>query len=196
MPRIKRVAASETYGELSKDSRSFDEKKDCAVIAVAVACEVSYAEARAALAAAGRKDKSGTQFLITREAIESLGFRLRQWTFTEVTEFLRSYPGNQYLEGYKTITTHHPRRFPKIWKGTGTLLFRVSGHICCCKDGVVHDWAVNASLRVHTILSVEKAGWPTSKSPSKCGGASMTGPTLIAAGSSWIGPVGSLTTWQ
>src|SRR5688572_11021759 len=123
---------------------AFREHNDCAVIAVSIACGVTYETAHAALKAAGRQDRKGTYAHQTVKAIESLGFRVRTWDRKELRSMIDSYPGIHAT--HKNITTHHPRRFAKAWEGSGNLLLRTQRHILACKDGTVHDWSINRSL--------------------------------------------------
>lgn len=152
MPGCKRIEAPKEYREARSVSDSMGERADCAVMAVAFACDVSYEKAHEALRLAGRKSREGTYPHTTRKAVESLGYRLVAWKTDEMQEMLDSYPFP-----CKTITTHHPRRCHKQWKDQGTLLFSCRSHVLCVKDGVVLDWSINRSLHVHTVYSVEKA---------------------------------------
>lgn len=157
MARIQSTAAPHFFNLMHAESRSMGETNDCAVKAVAIACDVSYAEAHEAMKALGRKNRNGTNFYnITTKAIEGFGFTLKSWGLVERDEVIKSYPGVH--SGLKNITTHHPRRFPQVWsKFHGNLLFHTKGHILAVRDGIVCDWTVNHAKRVVGVYEVHKA---------------------------------------
>jgi hypothetical protein len=156
MPRIKMTHLPEAYAKTREVSRvSFNENNDCAVVAISIVCGVPYDVAHAACKAAGRKDCEGTHNSVTEKAINSLGFRIRRWSFIEMQNKLRSYP-TEYR--YQSITSHHLRRWAKSWEGCHpNMLWGNGQHIWAVKDGVAQDWSINKSLRVGYIYEVEKA---------------------------------------
>src|SRR3546814_5698392 len=62
MPRLKPAPLAYKYKILHAYSKGFEERADCAVVAVAAAAGVSYHAAHEALRLAGRKAKRGTFF--------------------------------------------------------------------------------------------------------------------------------------
>lgn len=157
MARLTRTHEPKDFTHLSIDARIIGETNDCAVKAVAIVCGISYHEAHAELKKQGRKARCGTYRHQTRAAIEALGFKITEWTFMEMQQFIESrYPGNH--KGLKSITSHHPRRFPKAWANCHpNMLFFSSSHVMAVKDGEVKDWAINNALRIQKIWEIEKA---------------------------------------
>lgn len=154
MARItrKQVGKSEQYLSHREVAQSLGEEMDCAVRAVAVACNVPYEEARSTLIGLGRKPRGRTPTQLIRAAIESLGSRVEEYSFSKYHSIIRQYPGKH--KGKSCITTHHPDRFPEVWKDGKTYLFFTNGHVLCVKDGVNHDWTRGRSLRAYMIWEV------------------------------------------
>jgi hypothetical protein len=71
-------------------------------------------------------------------------------TFSPHHKIIAKYPGVH--KNLSNITTHHPRRFPQVWKGAPNMLLSSSRHIAAFIDGEVHDWSVNNALRANTIF--------------------------------------------
>lgn len=156
MPRISKSDWTATFKSHHAVSvAEFGEKKDCTVKSVAIACDVPYATAHAALKRFGRKNGEGASLEIVLAAIMSLGFRVRQWSCQEIFEMIARYPGAH--KGLQSITSHHMRRFPNAWAGCHrNLIMGGRWHIWAVKNGVCEDWSVNKSLRVGYIWEVEK----------------------------------------
>lgn len=154
MPALKKVAHTEVFAGLSQEAKSLGEQMDCAVKAISVVTGLPYATCHAAVAAAGRNDRRRTPDRIWKAALDTLGFDVREWSAKERIEVIMSYP----KKGIATITTHHPRRFPKVWGqfADRALLFRSRGHISGVTGGVVHDWAINSSKQVFEVYEVTK----------------------------------------
>lgn len=154
MARIKRISFSPKFTELQMEAYMIGERNDCTVKAVALVCDVPYKTAHEALKKVGRENGKRTFEYLA--AVRSLGFHVREWSFTEKQEVIWSYPkGHTHLH---SITTHHPRRFPKAWMPhrNKRLLFLVHRHIAAVVRGEVHDWTVNKSKRVTQIWEVWK----------------------------------------
>lgn len=152
MPALKKQPLTETYVALEAHSDSIGERLDCAVKAVAIACQVEYSVAREALAAAGRKHGKRTMDTCWKEAMEALGYRATKVSVAWEVAKLQSYP----KKGIASITTGHPNRFPKQWADEQPMLFRVRGHIAAFRDGKLHDWSANRSLPCFELYTVEK----------------------------------------
>jgi len=149
MPRIKAVETTANYNALRQGTFAKREQGDCAVIAVAMACNVSYEDAHTALARYGRKFGQGTPTHIIWAAMRALGKDVRALSSRQ---FINEYPRpHNTLRG---VTSHHPRRFAKVWKDGQTYLFLTASHILACVDGQVHDWSVNRALRVNVVYQV------------------------------------------
>lgn len=150
MPAIRKIGYSETFSKLNTLSAANGETNDCAVKAVALVTGKLYDEAHRALAAKGRVARKGTyrhqQFDVIREFGKTL-------TRIDPREIIKQYP-SPHRDVLKSVTTHHPRRFNKVWPKGTYLLFSV-GHVSAVIDGVLHDWAVNSARRVTEIYEVK-----------------------------------------
>lgn len=149
MAKLKSVATSSTYQALYAETQATGEHNDCSVKAVSLATGVSYTAAKDALAARGRKDRRGTFPTQINAAIGAFGFRLEPVTPREIISSYSSPHRNVLLN----ITTHHPRRFAKVWP-KGTFLMYTCDHVLTCIDGVVHDWTINKAKRVTAIYRI------------------------------------------
>jgi len=149
MPAIEKTSMPSQYLEVRKGSFGKNENNDCAVVAVAIVCGVSYDVAHAELKRCGRKDRQGTYNSITQQAVKNLGKELK---FIPSHEFIRTYPGVH--SKLRHVTTHHPRRFPKSFDKSKTYLWSVRGHILAVKDGTVIDWSINKAKHVYSIYEV------------------------------------------
>ena len=125
-----------TYEALSLVARKHYPKENnyCAVIAVAIAADVSYGKARSYLFKEGRKDGKGTPPLWTYNALEKLGYAK--------AEYSGRYP--------KTLATA-ARVLPK----RGTFLIHTRGHISAVQDGVLQDWAASTGSRKRVLDIIE-----------------------------------------
>jgi hypothetical protein len=151
MGRISKTEAPKEYKEVSSDNcRSlWRETNDCSVVAASILTGLSYRECHAAFTEAGRKKKTGTAYVTTLKAYLKLGFKLVRY---DVHQHIQQYPGVH--SGLKNVTTHHPRRFPKVWADVPDLLFHTTDHAAAFKGGVVRDHSINRSMRVNTAYRV------------------------------------------
>lgn len=149
MPAIKKVSYTQTFSKLNEISFDAREYNDCAVKAVALVCGVEYKKALDKMTELGRKARRGTDFFIIDQAIKFFGKRTAR---IDKREIIANYP-SPHRDVLKSITTHHPRRFNKVWP-KGTYLLYSKGHVSACIDGVVHDWAINRAKRVWRMEQV------------------------------------------
>lgn len=157
MPRIKYTRTPDTFNQLHTEGREqFKERGDCAVKAIAIACDVPYATAHALCAKYGRKHGSGTYMHITSNVLKELGFEMVRWGYTQYRNMIAQYPGAH--SGLKNITSHHPRRFRRAWAqhDSKVLMFLTARHILTVKHGEVIDWSVNKALQVTEVYEVRK----------------------------------------
>lgn len=152
MARIKSTCERGEFNFLQLDSMRAGEANDCSVKAVAVACNVEYSVAHAAMKAAGRQDRKGAYPNMIHAAIISLGYKV---VSIRQQEIIQQYPGVH--KNLKSVTTHHPERFRKVWENMGTTLIYTIGHISAFKDGKLHDWAVGRAKRATWVVQVVKA---------------------------------------
>lgn len=150
MPKIKPVAKSETFTTLNMLAFKKGETNDCGVKAIALAGGCTYESAHAMAAVRGRKAKKGMWRSDIISCIRECGKTL---TRIDPREIIATYPG-VHGRVLKSITTHHPRRFAKVWP-KGTFILFQSGHVSVVIDGTLHDWAVNKAKIVTEIYRVD-----------------------------------------
>jgi hypothetical protein len=119
------------------------------VVAIAAATGTDYAQVRDLLAAAGRKARHGTYRAATYAVLDKLGFDRIP---VEQSMMIGQYPkAHQIL---KSVTSHHPRRFNKIWRDGNTYLFFFSAHVAAVVDGTLVDWSLNRALQCTEIYKI------------------------------------------
>lgn len=123
------------------------DNNDCAVIALAIALDRPYREMHELLAKHGRQFRDGTYRATQERALESLGWSRELVSPESIQE---RFPEKYRHQG---VTTYSPRRFPGSFDhlGPGPFLFYTATHVCTFKDGIVHDWTAEKSLRVLAI---------------------------------------------
>ena len=151
MARIQKTSYSDSFVSLKRNAEEIDERNDCSVVALSVASNRMYSEIRELLKFLGRKDRAGVSHNMMYAAIARLGFR---GINVDPKEIIARFP-KPHCDVLKNFTSHHPRRFPGCM-GEGTFLVWTAGHVFCVKDGVVHDWSVNKSLRAYKIMKLER----------------------------------------
>lgn len=148
--KINSQIATESYSEL-RSSEHQHETNDCSVIALTKACGVDYAAAHRACSLYGRKERRGLNLAGIERAAQTLGFKL---TTVSAQSFISRYPkGHQIL---RSVTTHHPHRFNKVWADGKNYLIWTRGHIAAVINGVNTDWVRKHSKRVLGIFEVTK----------------------------------------
>ena len=139
---------AEAYATRRKESETHGEHNDCSVIAVSVACGITYQEAHKAMAEQGRKNNDGSNPTSILKAIRMQGFHTES---VEPCEIIDRYPGVH--SGLRHITTHHPERFAKHWP-SGTYVVFTRGHVAAIVDGVTVDWTHGRARRVKMIYKI------------------------------------------
>jgi hypothetical protein len=150
MPALKKIGYTNTFSQLNMASYKHNETNDCTVKALAIVSGKTYDEAHRALAAAGRKPREGAYFSEQVKALLALGKTLKP---VNKHEILATFPKNRKGKTRTNMTTHHPRRFNKLWP-KGTFLLYTDRHVSAVVDGVMHDWAANTSRRVLCMYEV------------------------------------------
>ena len=125
-----------TYEALSLVTRKHYPRENnyCAVIAVAVAADVSYGKARSYLFKEGRKDGKGTYPVWTYRALNNLGYGIHDYS-------------GRYSKTLATAARVLPKR--------GTFAIHTRGHISVVQDGVLQDWAASTGSRKRVLDIVE-----------------------------------------
>jgi hypothetical protein len=153
MPALKKIGFTETFSKLNMVSQAKNETNDCTVKALAIVANVTYDEAHRALANAGRKARQGCYQGAQYAALKTLGKKLER---VDMRPILATFPKDRKGNIRRNMTTHHPRRFNKVWP-KGTYLLYTIGHVSAVVDGVMHDWAANTSRRVISMYRVVNA---------------------------------------
>ena len=151
MAKIKSTVGRGEYEQMRETAWKFGEHNDCSVKAVAIACDVEYSVAHAALKKQGRIDGKGAWPNQIRGAVNELGFNL---VSLRTRDIISQYPGAH--KNLQSVTTHHPERFPKVWAVIGTCLIYSAAHVSTFKDGQLHDWAVGHAKRATQVMAVLK----------------------------------------
>lgn len=152
MPKIKRDAPiSSEWKKLQEISGWVGEKNDCGVKAIAIATGADYGTVRVLMRKHGRKDGSGSPIEAMQATIRELGFECELYDFDQI---IARYPAPH--NKLRSVTTHHPVRFAKVWP-KGTFLLFSRGHVACIKDGVTHDWSQGRALRSQQMWKIVKA---------------------------------------
>lgn len=119
-----RAVAQDVYGE----------KRFCTVLALAVAADVSFGKAHAAMARAGRKKGCGAHMTVMQKAAAELGYAL--------------VPRKGFVG--KTMATVMPNL-----TADDNAIVEVTSHVAAYKDGAVHDWSVGRRKRLLAIWDVK-----------------------------------------
>ena len=122
------MAIPTKYSSASNDMK---ETNDCAVIAVAVACKVSYKEAHAACRRAGRRPRKGMFLHEIKRAVNILGF-----DFEAVYKW----------KGKTTKTITVPRK--------DNYLAVTSNHAIGIHFGLVKDYSDRKNLRITNLYRI------------------------------------------
>lgn len=127
------------YEKAQRISAEIGEDNDCAVKAVAIACDVPYRMAHSLLKSEGRRDKRGTPTYMIHRAIKGLGFNM-----TEVE-------GKAPFRFGGTITTL-TRKLPS----NGMYLAYTATHVLMVKNGKLEDWTEGRRHRIQQVFKVER----------------------------------------
>jgi hypothetical protein len=150
MPAIKKVSYTTVFSQLNNASFAAGETNDCGVKAVALVATVPYDVARQALADRGRKARKGTY---THDILATVRAAGKEVTQVNPRDIIARYP-SPHRNVLRSVTTHHPRRFNKVWPKGRYLLFS-KRHVSAVIDGELHDWAINSAKRVQAIYEVK-----------------------------------------
>jgi hypothetical protein len=122
------------YSETRAASKAAGEKNDCAVVAIAIACQVEYRLAHYLLKKRGRKYRRGTRMNDIVHVVKLLGYRLTPVPVKSKT--VRTL-------GREMVNTE------------GHYFVRATGHVLAIVDGSVQDWTSNRLKRVLGVWKVE-----------------------------------------
>jgi len=138
---------------LIKDSRAFNENRDCAVIAIAAATGLDYAKAHLAMSVKGRQTRTGSSVNMILGAIDYLGFEAVPVPFSEI---LKDYPPC-YREVSK-LTPRQVQKFPKAWVGKGDFIGITCNHALAICNGEVLDWSDGRRHQIKRLFRIQAKG--------------------------------------
>lgn len=123
------------------------EAGDCAVLALAAVCGVSYMVAHEAMDTAGRAKARGTPNEITRAALDLLGWEVRrEWSVTQFAlELGVKKPALADLEG-------------KDWLPRMMVFVNGHDHVVPFWSGRVHDWSRDTEALIDNAWEVARIG--------------------------------------
>ena len=104
------------------------------------------------MAEQGRRSRRGTQWEIMWEVLDQLGYATRT---VSPQHFISRYPGS-HARVLRSVTTHHPDRFPAVWRDGKSYIFNTRAHVLAVVDGVNHDWTRGRAKRVLRIWEIVK----------------------------------------
>ena len=143
------------YADAKAVADSMGERRDCAVKAVSLVCQVPYSVSHTLLADLGRKPRRGTDRQITLKAIDKLGFALNKLSFyTQYERFISKYA--EPHKDVKSLTPGQVCRFPKAWQDGNTYLAFTNSHVFAIINGKVQDWTEGRAHRIKQIYVVIK----------------------------------------
>jgi hypothetical protein len=153
MPAPKPSSLTTRFLALEQEGIRLKERDDCAVIALAVVADLSYVQARRLLAEVGREDGGSVYMFHIRAALSKLGFRLVE---RQPQEFIGLHYPLRCREVFKSITTHHPDRFPEAWRCVDRAILDLPEHVSGVRNGVIHDYVRGRRLRVDKVYLVKE----------------------------------------
>lgn len=154
MGKIKAISRNVAFWDLHKsETLARNESNDCCVKALSLAGDISYADAHAACAKRGRKNRHGmynAEGHLSSE-LKSRGFAI-EWI--DPSFFIKRYPGSH--KNLKGVTSYHPIRFASVFDDGNTYIMFTRNHAFVVRNGETVDWSNNRMLRVTAIMKVSK----------------------------------------
>lgn len=154
MGRIAKQQSTQEFQSILRYVAAEGDTNACFPISVAIMTGLPFKTVNDAFLAAGRVKGRGTYVWVARQACRALGYEMVEAEWREYHEIIARYPGQH--KNLKCITTYHPTRFEKAWKGIGDCLLMTATHIAAYKDGALHDWSNDKALRVIKIFRLVK----------------------------------------
>lgn len=152
MPRAIAKGGFDQYANVRAGSiRAVGENNDCTVVAFAAATGCGYDVAHETLERLGRKRGRGFHTFQMVEAARKMGFKVEN---VPMNEMIQQYPGVH--KGLRSVTSHHPDRFNKVWADGRNYWLRSNGHVLAIVNGVTIDWSRGKALRGKTLYRLTK----------------------------------------
>ncbi len=134
------------YNLMLRAGQARGESNDCSVRAIAIACNVPYDVAHAAMAAEGRKEGKGAYRLSICNAADKLGFDYAQKMTSSFHEQMKGQDAK-----CRNLTPFQIRKYAHLFQGS--YLIFTDGHVFASVDGVVHDF--NNGRKTHVIAVIK-----------------------------------------
>lgn len=150
MAKIKPASYSSAYVDIDLTARAHGDGNHCAVVALGLLSGRPATEVQELLSSLGRKLGAPTYNPYIEKAAAALGLRL---ITIELESVIGSYP-RPHRDVLRSVTTHHPRRFPSSWDPSKKYLAWTRGHVCAIIKGETVDWSVNKALRIYRLDEV------------------------------------------
>lgn len=115
------------------------ENNDCAVIAIAVACKITYKKAHSICKKLGRKNGRGLRTFTILQAIKKAGYEIEFNTFG-----LKQPNGSKYT----------PKTIERAVKLNGMYLAFTGDHVFAIKEKEVICWCKNRSLHINRLVKI------------------------------------------
>ena len=141
---------SEIINEKKGTSIGINEKMDCAVIAIAAVCNLSYEESHKLCKKHGRKDRHGMYMENIISAIYAAGYKVEK--FRPNLSMILQENGCRYTP--KSIHKFY-EKYPH-----DSYLCSTSGHIFALINGNVIDWTEGRKHYINEFYKVEKTDNP------------------------------------
>lgn len=154
--KVKRELPRE-WQEISRESRAHFETNDCAVIAFALAYEISYNDALGLLEDCGRDPRKGTWMITQVLAMEKMKRRFGiNWKVIDSAE-LASVRAKEIRKGKLTgyFWTYNNICQEGIWND-GVYLVYCREHVACMINGRILDHAINSKRIVLKLVRIER----------------------------------------
>ena len=153
MPAIKREdkKLSPEFVALEQFRTTTGENNDCAIKVITLLTGQPYNSVLRAANERGRVPGNGTPWNIIMDLFDLYGYSVK---LVEDDEMLPRKPDGTLI--CTTITTHHPKRFNKLWaNGANYMLLTCrKRHVAAVMDGTLHDWTVGSSKRVNGVYQI------------------------------------------
>lgn len=135
---------------ICNDSRSYNERNDCTVKALAIATGIDYLDAHTALKKQGRGDRQGCMKPQQEKALNSVGYSIERLARYKLTPSGRRCGVMKEYRG-KTMTT-----VAKYLDPSKVYWIYTSGHVAAVVNGKVEDWTEGRRHRVLDVCEITR----------------------------------------
>lgn len=140
---------TEVFLNMERERSALGDTNDCTVKAISVVTGRPYKEVHEVMARHGRKARHGANWRVILGALNELGFQTKS---RPMFDFISRYPGAHC--GLRSVTSHHPERFPGVWRDGKAYIFDFGNHVAAVVNGTNHDWTKGRAKRIKNIFEV------------------------------------------